>query len=1766
MYLFCFCFTDRRHERIDAKRKRRVSEAISLPTPLISPPPSYVVLSPPLSTCSLPLPLSGSAASSIATELPIDIEQSSSQPLTTPEEHQPSSILFNSNTVKIEDDQQSLGFGTFDVDDGEKGCTYEVDDVIFKRNDVIVSDGKRTCTTECDKVSLFALPDVRVTTLSDDSDSEEEDCATMPCVIPRSPPRGQIRSKQDAFINVDRKPLNISSDNNSPERQLNMKLPTVNCTLQVGNDSSHQSNKVATMPVVKEGTMPEPERDLNAELFGDFDDNLSVSDSSSCCSLSSLSSVDELADLLRSTSNLGDKDVKQEESRTRNEVVDANNSCVLVEEREEIAEDGVVVSDGEVGSADANAAKNLVPDDHAPFIPVAGQDHACDVKESSMLPGSGNGQLLTSSATSNDSAAKLETGGPSDTKELDSHDTLDHLHLPEPSLDATAMDVDTTSTAAHSDEPLCNGPSLFLPKIKVEAVAADTASSDDSDCEMDVSFSTLFGDEFQIISPLPPSPFNPRICCVATPLSPLPPSPSKRELLSPLPQTPRQVLETISPLPPSPVNAHQSPLSPLSSPHAPIPQSHTLNGAHCGSTSADSAKSEAVCREDDVSPVQFDDAVPPNICAPKPCCLSISVDAASTEGSCSDPIGPCTTGSAGATPSPRNRKLRLSEGSPFSPLTFVLPSPAETGSVFDPSPANTTPSSVSDASRTTVISSSATTEVPSPVEEAIPVFEALPLSACGKLTSTSSSLEDGSLESTGETFAKKNVKAVETTVEVKDKENVDNVIVPSEQPVMESVDNPSNSTDVVVPTEHLVGESVLRKGVDSPSNSSEIVEAFERGVVQECEGDAGVLEDSAEGGDSTASAEDREKSYDGSTELPSQLVTSKDENKSDTKYTVKVQSADKVSAVPADVVVKSEGIIEDNLSTPLGREDGKEEDPLDGEIAMEEHKGKIEESLSTPLGREDTKEEYTEHPLDREMAKKEHKDGEVAMEVNTGGNCSSRSECTGVVDELEKVAVDVANNGKDSTVESAEYKAVDESVPLSSESGDHPRTSPVEEGEVSDSDEGAEEEGGLSVPSEERVAHLEEREERSTAMMDCDLLQPPPNSNLQTKNISVNSSPPHPLPFSNSSLMPLHQCRQQRSNESSTNKQQSSLLLRRPLKADSSTNETTFDSLLDAFCSSPKTRSRAKSKTVPTSNHAQESPNPLTRLRSSVRNNKKAIGQLQKSRAAEFIGLSSKSSVSNPLLSNTSCSVSGTQVASHKLDKRVCLAPDGKNKAGKRLDNDNVATQPPASKRIKLEDGSSSAGNRLFEEKPADLAETAAKATNVSTSTSPLEATAPQGLPGYKIHLRSRVVNVSGDVWSPRKRRTSSSSCLGEESRHPMNKKKKRNRLSSPSRFVEEEESGSLKVYVDSVNTDKATKDGGLQAEDKLLDIKRVCLKGVEQSEDLATQCTSNVSIPFAEMNETCSLRDDSRHLLEPQVKDKVDAVTLPPPSASLSTGSPRQETTSILAESYDLFGSDSADSDESLVIGDLDSLLDREGDEIAHSSQPSSCNLTLASNSVQRKPHVRKTDSATGQEEDQTPASSPKTGSDIITKQLSSLIEQKTVVVSVSTVLTQPPPSLSNVSAMSLPPAPRMLPSAHSSVAVGYGQPQQAPLPKYTPPTSSTSPKKGIKPSRLDGIGPSSCSATDILHTPLPQFEKPGKIGQNSLAQRELDKCVHEKLGVGGQISIPLAQRELNVCMQSPLPLPQWLVAAMTRVQAKQEHCTASGMALGKKKRGNGK
>ena len=644
---------------------------------------------------------------------------------------------------------------------GDKGVQSVPDVIVSRLSDDSDSEGEEenaTTSDPCtcvDNKSVSSISNLVVGRLSDDSDSDEESTGTpvTTCQSSRKQTSLDRNAPVSALILSDNsKPegteddINISSkmchsskkestleqntltnsddvksiiqddrcDNNSSK--VPSELLCLECTDDVQTTvKTRVSTPGQSCQELKESekcTSVEQKR-LNAELFGDDDDSLShlsLSDSSSCCSMSSLGSVDDLADLLRSGSSVQDEDFPevQHGDQSGHNVMDPCThgketpikcTSMRMEETDGARTELEVVESNE--------------EEQMSILATIHEDHQDNIKPPSVLSRTDKEELLTGGRSTDFVAIE-------DSKAAYSHQEYinvikeDNPCLLQTMAGKTAVpDMHTTTIGGGlrngligEGKTVCG--SQFVPHLRIEVVAAaaDTASGEDSDCEVDISLSALFGDEFQAISPLPPSPFNFHISSLLMPISPLPPSPTKRQLLSPLPQIPHQEFDLISPLPPSPIIAHHSLLSPVSSP---LPQ--TLNRAHCHVTSAGSESSGDGRREsDDASPVQFDDVAPVDVQIPKPCCLSISIQACSENSS--NMVNPCVAGSTDTTPSPRNKKLRVSETSPFSPLTFVLPVSSEAVSVFGSSPVT-------------------------PATEAVPVFEAVSLTKTLESATTS---------------------------------------------------------------------------------------------------------------------------------------------------------------------------------------------------------------------------------------------------------------------------------------------------------------------------------------------------------------------------------------------------------------------------------------------------------------------------------------------------------------------------------------------------------------------------------------------------------------------------------------------------------------------------------------------------------------------------------------------------------------------------------------------------------------------------------------------------------------------------------------------------------------------------------------------------------------------------------------------------------------------------------------------------------------------
>ena len=528
-----------------------------------------------------------------------------------------------------------------------------------------------------------------------------------------------------------------------------------------------------------------------------------------------------------------------------------------------------------------------------------------------------------------------------------------------------------------------------------------------------------------------------------------------------------------------------------------------------------------------------------------------------------------------------------------------------------------------------------------------------------------------------------------------------------------------------------------------------------------------------------------------------------------------------------------------------------------------------------------------------------------------------------------------------------------------------------------------------------------------------------------------------------------------------------------------------------------------------------------------------------------------------------------------------------------------LSTEEPASKRQKLQlvasDNSQPSSENGATMKEGD------KDKELGAFNLAPEATSPQNLPGWD--LRTRKVPKFSE-WPSRKRKTSSSngSCVGggceERELLPMKKRKKRT-TSVACGGPEEAKRKMIKLEPDG-DDGCVIKEGDSRAtllvESKLPHLSEtVSSKAIVIGENLTSTDLPNTM----HTEQTSGHIDNKKPNSKPihSINNTTVTDTGLSSSASPSSISPPPTMTSILADSSHLdTSSDAGDIDHPLMIGELESLLDGEvfEDDREGSSQSLPSKSRPSSKKSQRppplipKPHVRKTDSATGQEEDQTPASSPKTGPDTVSKHLQSFGEQRNKSTSFAT---QVPPSLSSSSPhhqagpVSLPPT-----AGTQSEAVGYGQPQHTPLPEYKPRISSsltTNAPQGSK--NAAGPSPSSSSSSssslannlddnnddDIFNTSLPILEQKSKTISSSATVGQHSGAIgptraggtHQTHGGGGghQPGVSLAQSALTLCMKSPLPLPQWLVAAMTRVQSKHEHCAASGAGLSKKKRGSG-
>ena len=1545
-------------------------------------------------------------------------------------------------------------------------------DVIIKNNDIV--DNNNSKTVQC-------RPLVKVTHLSDDSDSDNDSSSEdeqTECKIPLSQPRQQSSLDQEV-PDADRKPPQHSwSDSYS-----SVPVETIPLTTTSTNSCTSSSVKSTSEPSLVNGCNSEEQTSLSQELFGDFDDNLShlsVSDSSSCCSQSSLGSVDDLADLLRSDTQLYNADdVLLKDSGAKSNTVNSGGDVTEVganiEDTQLYADSDILQDNGTVVNGDAIEegpnADDLVLDG------IAGKNSEKDIETTIFV----NLESQSTSEADNISAQTRDLGNESQemphlpcggdqeehsttsfvSQAIVHHQKSDAIELGNrtPPVTISVSDTETSVVTA-----VCEGPTVFLPRIEVEAAPADTAS-EDSDCEMDVSFSTLFGDEFQAISPLPPSPFNSHICrCPSTPLSPLPPSPVKRQPLSPLPQTPHKDLKSISPLSPSPVSACPAAISPI--PPTPI----SLNRAHHEISSVDSVSPEEVSRDNDTSPVQFDDAAPVNVHVPKPCSLSVSVHASSEL--ISSNVSPIMISST-ESPSPKKGKLRVSETSPFSPLTFVLPSSVEAASVFD----NTLEIAPTNAVPSTTESNSS-----SPPRLSFTSAESVSCD-CTPTTADSGTLSGTCTCKASPTSPTNLVHGSAKTATVPVFEAVPltrSIEVAREAAVtMSSTDEEAISlSDGFKEEEKLNGDKP--KGEDSHSNKpTEAVNGFEA----EGKLNSDIIEDAT----SNVNVEELA----GTTSLDKHVEEDNKRNSDGGRSTLSSQVI-KTEENPGNLTSGSLGLDSSNT------DQGTKSDEL---------------TMVTQTTRS------TEHP----NVKSEKKDND--------------DEFIELFGESDFDLLD-------------DHKAVSDSTPLSSGGGCSTK-SPVEEGEVEDSSDEEGEEAIKLIPPP-----IVKNNNQSLQMQISDL----PLVLSQQKRTPTVSIQPHshalcpqvPPPAINRTSIAINRSLQVANNPSTA---------------------TTFDDLLNTFC--PKTRSGKKAATATYNATAKttllhgspEKPTPLARLLSAARSKPKRTNPATKPNAAAFIGVQSVSSA-NSGSSIASCDgkISPPAVSKGQKDdlSESRVGGKGKRNVPKRFER-LVSTEEPASKRQKLENVASN--DCQPSENGAEEEEDEAKEAGALNS--PPEATSPRNLPGYQ--LRTRNV-VKFQVWPSRKRSTSSSSGNsvsggGEEQEQPTKKRKRR--TSSVVCGSPEAKKKTVKLETDDASAIKKEEGVALIIESKLPSLSETISSNMTQEQ-------ISVHIDSQKASKPIHPHDDAT------VTDTDLSSSVPPVSIS-----PLPMTTSILADSCHLdTASDAGDSDQPLMIGELESLLDGEvyeDDEVSlpslpPQSQPSP--LTINSRSSRSlKPHIRKTDSATGQEEDQTPASSPKTGPDAISsKQIQSFSEQKTKATlntSTSTTQVHVPP----LSSPHHQVGPISLPSASTqSVSVGYGQPQQTPLPEYKPHNSLMT----NAPQSSKSAGPSSSSLVnldnddndDIFSTSLPILEKSKAISQQlttqttTAAQRSGATCIGAE-GTqhgGGHPGISLAQGALTLSMKSPLPLPHWLVSAMTRVQSKHEHCAASGAGLSKKKkRGNG-
>lgn len=1625
---------------------------------------------------------------------------------------------------------QQLGCDTFDGD-----VSVNVSNVIAVKS---TDDNNDVCRTMIDE----SLLNIGLTQLSDDSDSEEdEDIPTLGTGL-RSPTR-PISSERAGSSCLHRKDINTLTCSMVGDCGLEQpNLPTGSCSRESskgGESSSRLSDR---------------QGDLITELFGDYDDslsNLSVSDSSSCCSQSSLGSVDDLGDLLRSNERSQEGDISE---KTRTESATDGDQC----------DGSSTTAEKEGNFKDRAAAGSLVADARVHLATEAGaQTDRCNhtTRPSQPIDVRNNNNCRMATAAGDVQVIVCQHSDPSrDIASTDHHSSLGIV----PADMAVSEKRKTADCSSPSTAAVFDGPSSFLPRIEVEAVPADTASSEDSDCEMDISFSTLFGDEFHAISPLPPSPYCARDPCLSAPLSPLPPSPTRREFLSPLPQTPQQDLEPISPLSCSPVAARQPLISPL--PQSPR-RAPSLVKAECDVDRLESALSGESREENDSSPVQFDDAVPIDVRIPKPCSLSVLTTGTPevmclNSGAMVSPL--CASGSQDAITSPRSGKLCVSKSSPFSPLSFVLPVPTEAVFTEVSAESKLADNSMSDASKTTTCvplstgaSASNVPVLPSDLEApkftdtcnsipdaskssisplklvptcdnvladegtiSTPVFEAVPIPKRTKHNTISNSGGGDDSRSTVKHFCGKNLESVAVVV------GADNV---ETRRCEEGSDKDKEQNESAVVVE--------RKEMDTSSEAvSELVDHSERRTPV---GDACKRVDVAVG---------REDACNGS------ALVDRSDNLSDGDR--RLEPTSEVGGVneTSNIAAGKEKVDGGNDSGEVVIEPVDTNHIIDGSTQPSHEEKNLESVESSCVSKE--------QPL---------KDEDIGCTKSVSGDTEMTCDAPALPCE---------------TGGGSKSAPVGEDNPLSSETVEC-RMSPIEEGEICESDDDNETvmtaDPAVAINSCNTVASKNLDSLKLSGLPSPQMMQIESSSesisvqqHVTTGRLMVAEQQTLPCTPHPATAMPSPPEKDTSANIRGNFQDVTSLK--------SSTTET-FDDLLNTFCS--KTRTTKKGGATAKMSLPQSSPNgpkpSLARLLSAARSKPKKIttAHTSKSGAAAIIGVESVTSVSTAPFAEWSRNGVDAGLLSEEVQEKHTNG--GQRKAVRHHEQEEEGGEcdcvTPASKRAKVEDPVSSNGDdtlRLTVE---------AQVKEKVCGNSPLVATSLQCLPGHvKYRLRSRNVNKV-EVFKRKRRKSSSgggnSGDGGNGCGEQPAKRTKTTKSCTSLSHDGDSKSNKTEKLDSAVAITRETVSSNVDVEEKTTEVmeqEHSAVDGILPSDGATVEHSpvlspstiekhpSDVSSPSIDTAiEKCpsDSGQQSTPTLLGEPAGSISSAHPPPGGDGATTNHPQPMTTSILADSRHLEGSSSdTDNDQPLVIGDLESLLDEQVDEAVPSTLSSPSTLPsrgapVDSSATKLKSLVRKTDSATGQEEDQTPASSPRTGSDVISRQLLCLSEQKNVAATVASKI--PPPSSSSSSVV-----PQLPPPANLNVtSVGYGQPQRTPLPEYkdVPQTQHT---KSVS----DGA-PSSTSSSlslidddDVFCAPLPLLEKSQSVApQLTTAQQQPNSGCGQSSGGGG---VSLAQRQLTICMQCPLPLPPWLVAAMTRSQSKHEHCAASGVGLSRKKRGS--